>query len=127
MGKGLLGPNGGSGRTIEGRFGEHCGGNGGIGGSKFGVSEGKEFKRTGAEDPRQKLKERRVKLEESSSKTMLPIEGNLDLKWSTCTRGSFYQLALIAFSDLRKEEITKRLALKLVLKIFDDLKSKYDN
>ncbi|GJW87727.1 hypothetical protein Tco_0163067 [Tanacetum coccineum] len=41
MGKGLLGPNGGSGRTIEGKFGEHCGGNDGIGGSKFGVGEGK--------------------------------------------------------------------------------------
>ncbi|GJR02355.1 hypothetical protein Tco_1540810 [Tanacetum coccineum] len=41
MGKGLLGPNGGSGGTIEGKFGEHCGGNDGIGGSKFGVGEGK--------------------------------------------------------------------------------------
>ncbi|GKG66310.1 hypothetical protein Tco_0696444, partial [Tanacetum coccineum] len=26
MGKGLLGPSGGSGGTLEGRFGEHCGG-----------------------------------------------------------------------------------------------------
>ncbi|GJX00545.1 hypothetical protein Tco_0184458 [Tanacetum coccineum] len=41
MGKGLLGPNGGSGGTIKGKFGEHCGGNDGIGGSKFGVGEGK--------------------------------------------------------------------------------------
>ncbi|GJY24002.1 hypothetical protein Tco_0397660 [Tanacetum coccineum] len=41
MGKGLLGPNGRSGGTIEGRFGEHYGGNSGIGGSKFGVGEGK--------------------------------------------------------------------------------------
>ena len=41
MRKGLLGPNGKSGGTFEGRFGEHCGGNGGIDGSKFGVSEGK--------------------------------------------------------------------------------------
>ncbi|GJY59592.1 hypothetical protein Tco_0459484 [Tanacetum coccineum] len=40
-GKGLLGPNGGSGGTIEGRFGKHCGGNGGIGGSKLEVGEGK--------------------------------------------------------------------------------------
>ncbi|GKG33062.1 hypothetical protein Tco_0430572, partial [Tanacetum coccineum] len=36
-GKGLLGPNGGSGGKFEGRFGEHCGGNGGIGGSMSGV------------------------------------------------------------------------------------------
>ncbi|GKG58413.1 hypothetical protein Tco_0592192, partial [Tanacetum coccineum] len=42
MGKGLLGPNGGSDRRFEGRFGEHCGGNGGIGGSMFGVGEGKD-------------------------------------------------------------------------------------
>ncbi|GKC84778.1 hypothetical protein Tco_1140495 [Tanacetum coccineum] len=42
MGKGLLGPSGGSGGTLEGRFGEHCGGNGGIGGSMFGVGEGKD-------------------------------------------------------------------------------------
>ncbi|GKB64399.1 putative ribonuclease H-like domain-containing protein [Tanacetum coccineum] len=41
MGKGLLGPNGESVRTIEGKFGEHCGGNDGIGGSKFGVGKGK--------------------------------------------------------------------------------------
>ncbi|GJX25719.1 hypothetical protein Tco_0232015 [Tanacetum coccineum] len=41
MGKGLLGPNGGSGGTIEGKFGEHYGGNDGIGGSKFVVGEGK--------------------------------------------------------------------------------------
>ncbi|GJV61663.1 hypothetical protein Tco_1467763 [Tanacetum coccineum] len=41
MGKGLLGPNGGSGGMIEGKFGEHYGGNDGIGGSKFGVGEGK--------------------------------------------------------------------------------------
>ncbi|GJU06807.1 hypothetical protein Tco_1123237 [Tanacetum coccineum] len=41
MGKELLGSNGGSGGTIEGKFGEHCGGNNGIGGSKFGVGEGK--------------------------------------------------------------------------------------
>ncbi|GJZ00065.1 hypothetical protein Tco_0517494 [Tanacetum coccineum] len=41
MGKGLLGPNGESGGTIEGKFGEHCGGNDGIGGSKFGVVQGK--------------------------------------------------------------------------------------
>ncbi|GJY89681.1 hypothetical protein Tco_0504877 [Tanacetum coccineum] len=34
-------PNGGSGGTIEGKFGEHCGGNDGIGGSKFGFGEGK--------------------------------------------------------------------------------------
>ncbi|GJS20640.1 hypothetical protein Tco_0449272 [Tanacetum coccineum] len=40
MGKGLLGPNSGSGRKFEGRFGEHCGGNGGIGGSISGVGEG---------------------------------------------------------------------------------------
>ncbi|GKE54363.1 hypothetical protein Tco_1489519 [Tanacetum coccineum] len=40
MGKGLLGPNRGSGGTNEGRFGEHCGGNGRTGGSKFGVGEG---------------------------------------------------------------------------------------
>ncbi|GJT84157.1 hypothetical protein Tco_1058499 [Tanacetum coccineum] len=42
MGKGLLGPNGGSGGKFEGRFGEHCGGNGGIGGSMSGVGEGKD-------------------------------------------------------------------------------------
>ncbi|GKB09243.1 hypothetical protein Tco_0837555 [Tanacetum coccineum] len=41
MGKGLLGPNGGSGGTIEGKFGEHCGGNDVIGSSKFRVGEGK--------------------------------------------------------------------------------------
>ncbi|GJY11652.1 retrovirus-related pol polyprotein from transposon TNT 1-94 [Tanacetum coccineum] len=41
MGKGLLGPNGGSGGLIEGRFGESCGGNGGRGGSMSGVGEGK--------------------------------------------------------------------------------------
>ncbi|GJR37912.1 hypothetical protein Tco_1213596 [Tanacetum coccineum] len=41
MGKGLLGPNGGSDWTIEGKFGEHCGGNDGICGSKFRVGEGK--------------------------------------------------------------------------------------
>ncbi|GJU71942.1 hypothetical protein Tco_1263347 [Tanacetum coccineum] len=40
MGKGLLGPNGGSGGKFEGKFGEHCGGNGGIGGSMSGVGEG---------------------------------------------------------------------------------------
>ncbi|GJV62931.1 reverse transcriptase domain-containing protein [Tanacetum coccineum] len=42
MGKGLLGPNGGSGGKFEGRFGEHCGGNGRIGGSMSGVGEGKD-------------------------------------------------------------------------------------
>ncbi|GJX44971.1 hypothetical protein Tco_0261647 [Tanacetum coccineum] len=42
MGKGLLGPSGGSGGTLEGRFGEHCGGNGGIGGYMFRVGEGKD-------------------------------------------------------------------------------------
>ncbi|GKE05786.1 hypothetical protein Tco_1397804 [Tanacetum coccineum] len=41
MGKGLLGPSGGSGGLIEGRLGEKCGGNGGRGGSMFGVREGK--------------------------------------------------------------------------------------
>ncbi|GKD71691.1 hypothetical protein Tco_1325781 [Tanacetum coccineum] len=41
MGKGLLGPNGGSGGLIEGRFGERCDGNGGRGGSMSGVGEGK--------------------------------------------------------------------------------------
>ncbi|GKF20895.1 hypothetical protein Tco_0069533, partial [Tanacetum coccineum] len=41
MGKGLLGPSGRSGGTLEGRFGEHCGGTGRIGGSMFGVGEGK--------------------------------------------------------------------------------------
>ncbi|GJZ96833.1 hypothetical protein Tco_0669167 [Tanacetum coccineum] len=41
MGKGLLGPNGGSGGLIEGRFDERCGGNGGRGGSMSGVGEGK--------------------------------------------------------------------------------------
>ncbi|GJS90682.1 hypothetical protein Tco_0773318 [Tanacetum coccineum] len=40
--KGLLGPSGGSGGTLEGRFGEHYGGNDGIGGSMFGVVEGKD-------------------------------------------------------------------------------------
>ncbi|GJY40727.1 hypothetical protein Tco_0427997 [Tanacetum coccineum] len=40
-GKELLGPNGGSGGLIEGRFGERCYGNGGRGGSMFGVGEGK--------------------------------------------------------------------------------------
>ncbi|GJW70662.1 hypothetical protein Tco_0127579 [Tanacetum coccineum] len=34
------GPNSGSGRKFEGRFGEHCGGNGGIGGFMSGVGEG---------------------------------------------------------------------------------------
>ncbi|GKF66756.1 hypothetical protein Tco_0193273, partial [Tanacetum coccineum] len=33
-------PNGGSGGKFEGRFGEHCGGNGGIGGSMSEVGEG---------------------------------------------------------------------------------------
>ncbi|GJR60010.1 hypothetical protein Tco_1502172 [Tanacetum coccineum] len=47
MGKGLLGPNGGSGGTIEGKFCEHCGGNDGTGGSKFGVSEGKVVSMSG--------------------------------------------------------------------------------
>ncbi|GJU61857.1 hypothetical protein Tco_1243692 [Tanacetum coccineum] len=42
MGKGLLGPSGGSGGTLEGSFGEHCGGNGRIGSSMFGVGEGKD-------------------------------------------------------------------------------------
>ncbi|GJU88362.1 hypothetical protein Tco_1300785 [Tanacetum coccineum] len=42
MGKGLLGPNGGSGGKFEGSFGEHCGGNGGIGGFMSGVGEGKD-------------------------------------------------------------------------------------
>ncbi|GKA13502.1 hypothetical protein Tco_0693148 [Tanacetum coccineum] len=41
MGKGLLGPNGGSGGLIEGRFGERCGGNGGRGDSMSGVGKGK--------------------------------------------------------------------------------------
>ncbi|GKB62473.1 hypothetical protein Tco_0918659 [Tanacetum coccineum] len=41
MGKGLLGPNGGSGGLIEGRFGKSCGGNDGRGGSMSGVGEGK--------------------------------------------------------------------------------------
>ncbi|GKA15118.1 hypothetical protein Tco_0694865 [Tanacetum coccineum] len=41
MGKGLLGPNGGSGGRFKGRFGEHCGGNGGICGSMSRVREGK--------------------------------------------------------------------------------------
>ncbi|GJR94655.1 hypothetical protein Tco_0266829 [Tanacetum coccineum] len=41
MGKGLLGPSGGSGGLIEGRLGERCGGNGGRGGSMSGVGEGK--------------------------------------------------------------------------------------
>ncbi|GJR95311.1 hypothetical protein Tco_0267485 [Tanacetum coccineum] len=41
MGKGLLGPNGGSGGLIEGRFGERYGGNGRRGGSMSGVGEGK--------------------------------------------------------------------------------------
>ena len=36
----MLDPRGRSGGTIEGRFGEHCGGNGGIGSSKFGVGDG---------------------------------------------------------------------------------------
>ncbi|GKF82049.1 hypothetical protein Tco_0243705 [Tanacetum coccineum] len=40
MGKVLLGPNGGSGGLIEGRFGERCGGNGVRGGSMSGVGEG---------------------------------------------------------------------------------------
>ncbi|GJZ39342.1 hypothetical protein Tco_0585905 [Tanacetum coccineum] len=42
MGKGLLGPNGGSGGKFEGGFGEHYGGNCGIGGSMSGVGEGKD-------------------------------------------------------------------------------------
>ncbi|GJV78401.1 hypothetical protein Tco_1509985 [Tanacetum coccineum] len=41
MGKGLLGPNGRSGGSIEAKFGEHYGGNDVIGGSKFGVGEAK--------------------------------------------------------------------------------------
>ncbi|GJW89653.1 hypothetical protein Tco_0167206 [Tanacetum coccineum] len=41
MGNGLLGPNGGSGGLIEGKFGERCGGNSGRGGSISGVREGK--------------------------------------------------------------------------------------
>ncbi|GJW50016.1 hypothetical protein Tco_0091367 [Tanacetum coccineum] len=41
MGKGLLGPSGGSSGLIEGRLGERCGGNGGRGGSMSGVGEGK--------------------------------------------------------------------------------------
>ncbi|GJS95176.1 hypothetical protein Tco_0802144 [Tanacetum coccineum] len=36
-----LSPNGRSGRLIEGRFSERCGGNGGRGGSMSGVEEGK--------------------------------------------------------------------------------------
>ncbi|GJS04855.1 hypothetical protein Tco_0321363 [Tanacetum coccineum] len=47
MGKGLLGPNGGSGGTIEGKFGEHCSGNDGTGGSKFGVGKGKVVSMSG--------------------------------------------------------------------------------
>ncbi|GJY56420.1 hypothetical protein Tco_0455535 [Tanacetum coccineum] len=42
MGKGLLGPNDGSGGMFEGGFVEHCGGNGGIGGFMSGVGEGKD-------------------------------------------------------------------------------------
>ncbi|GKD07320.1 hypothetical protein Tco_1187005 [Tanacetum coccineum] len=41
MGKGLLGPSGGSGGLIEGRLGKRCGGNGGRGSSISGVGEGK--------------------------------------------------------------------------------------
>ncbi|GKA80673.1 hypothetical protein Tco_0787365 [Tanacetum coccineum] len=41
MGKGLLGPCGGSGGLIEGRLGKRFGGNGGRGGSISGVGEGK--------------------------------------------------------------------------------------
>ncbi|GKC96922.1 hypothetical protein Tco_1162364 [Tanacetum coccineum] len=41
MGKGLLGPSGGSGGLIGGRFGKRCGGNGRRGGSMSGVGEGK--------------------------------------------------------------------------------------
>ncbi|GKE98335.1 hypothetical protein Tco_0021686, partial [Tanacetum coccineum] len=41
MGKGLLGPNDGSGWLIEGRFGERCDGNSGRGGFMFEVGEGK--------------------------------------------------------------------------------------
>ncbi|GKD88542.1 hypothetical protein Tco_1364049 [Tanacetum coccineum] len=41
MGTELLSPNGGSGGKFEGGFGEHCGGNGGIGGSMSRVGEGK--------------------------------------------------------------------------------------
>ncbi|GKE61757.1 hypothetical protein Tco_1512124, partial [Tanacetum coccineum] len=37
LGNGLLGPRGGRGGTIKGRFGEHCGGNGGMGISTFGI------------------------------------------------------------------------------------------
>ncbi|GJW06653.1 hypothetical protein Tco_1569076 [Tanacetum coccineum] len=47
MGKGLLGPNGGSGGKFEGRFGEHYGGNGGIGGSMSRVGEGIDEKMGG--------------------------------------------------------------------------------
>ncbi|GJT67660.1 hypothetical protein Tco_1019140 [Tanacetum coccineum] len=42
MVKGLLGPSGGSGGTLEGRFSKHYGGNGEIGGFMFGVGEGKD-------------------------------------------------------------------------------------
>ncbi|GJV86049.1 hypothetical protein Tco_1525947 [Tanacetum coccineum] len=41
MGKRLLGPNGGSGGLIEGKFDERCGGNGRRGGSMSEVGEGK--------------------------------------------------------------------------------------
>ncbi|GKA90358.1 RNA-directed DNA polymerase [Tanacetum coccineum] len=41
MGKGFLGPSGGSGGLIGGRFGKRCGGNGRRGGSMSGVGEGK--------------------------------------------------------------------------------------
>ncbi|GKB17156.1 hypothetical protein Tco_0851079 [Tanacetum coccineum] len=40
MGKGLLGPNGGSGGKFEGRFDEHYGGNGGIVGAGGGEVKG---------------------------------------------------------------------------------------
>ncbi|GJS05644.1 hypothetical protein Tco_0322152 [Tanacetum coccineum] len=36
----VLGPNGSSGGKFEGKFGEHCGGKGGIGGSMSRVGEG---------------------------------------------------------------------------------------
>ncbi|GKF37434.1 hypothetical protein Tco_0114192, partial [Tanacetum coccineum] len=41
MGKGLLGPNGGSGGLIEGRLGKRCGGNGRRCGSMSRLGEGK--------------------------------------------------------------------------------------
>nr|GEV03150.1 zinc finger, CCHC-type [Tanacetum cinerariifolium] len=42
------GPNGGSGGKLKGRFGEHCGGNAGIGGFMSGVGEGKDEMRGGS-------------------------------------------------------------------------------